>query len=1144
MRKTRFTELIKSFDFSTFFNEMGWDNFENQTPVAVNDTVFLLKGIAQKRGFVILHCLPGADGNVAPVNIRKQIEGKIAKLYFEHLIIFTDKHHSRQVWQLTVKEENKPKQVRDVTWYSHQDTEQLFQRLRNLMFTLDEEENITIVDVKARVSENFGQNTEKVTKRFYDQFKKQHTAFLGFIEGIDDHLPAKDNTNKQWYASLMLNRLMFCYFIQKKGFLDQNTNYLGEKLKECKTHTGNSNFYSFYRSFLLELFHDGLGRHPQKRKEKHPVELGNIPYLNGGLFDVHELEEQFREINIDDDAFGKIFSFFDQWNWHLDYREESAGKDINPDVIGYIFEKYINDRAAMGAYYTKEDITDYIGKNTIIPYLFDEAQRQYKKAFNADAEIWQLLKNSSDTYIYDAVKYGVPKEGELFDDLPGEVQAGFLPELEQKVVVETTQPHLWEIRKSWNQRAPQEIGLPTEIYRELIERRKRYAEVKQKIENGEISQINDFITCNLNIRQFAQDVLENTSDPELIKAFFKAIQKVTILDPTCGSGAFLFAALNILEPLYEACIRKIENFVTDAENDNLPLNLPEDQLKTWQSISYEKSWFKQVLNEIYSEKHTSLQYFIYKSIILNNLYGVDIMKEAVEIAKLRLFLKLVALVDPSPRKPNYGLEPLPDIDFNIRAGNTLVGFATEDELFSTIQKKDGLFAQEKLDAFKEEMGELNKVYRHFQDAQLINNQGSEDFRQAKSELQKRLKKLNHSLNVYQATNYGIEANKKPGEFNRWLNTHQPFHWFAEFYQIVAVDGGFDVVIGNPPYVFLGGFNQYSLINFDTISTKNLYSLILERCQYILNIQSLQGYIVPISSTSTEGYLPLQKILKKRELTISCYDDRPSHLFTGLDKNTLSIILIGHYNKNSISSTRLIHWMAEERKELFEILSISKTPNCNLVGCIPKIGMQIAREIWNKLISENYPIGLEIRKYGQFITYYSRKINSFIQVLNFIPEVKNSNGEVRPPSEFKPLSFSSQNEANLIFCAFNSSLFRWFLDITTDGSHLNKREVEGFHLNLKKIINANSKLVEISDNLRESLKETSEIRIMKYSHDTLSIECIIPKHSKPIIDQIDTVLAQHYGFTEEELDFIINYDIKYRMGKALFGEEENGEEEED
>lgn len=53
-----------------------------------------------------------------------------------------------------------------------------------------------------------------------------------------------------------------------------------------------------------------------------------------------------------------------------------------------------------------------------------------------------------------------------------------------------------------------------------------------------------------------------------------------------------------------------------------------------------------------------------------------------------------------------------------------------------------------------------------------------------------------------------------------------------------------------------------------------------------------------------------------------------------------------------------------------------------------------------------------------------------------------------------------------------------------------------------------------------------------------------QNSKPNIDQIDTVLAEHYGFTEAELDFIINYDMKYRMGKALFGEESLNFDEED
>jgi hypothetical protein len=80
-----------------------------------------------------------------------------------------------------------------------------------------------------------------------------------------------------------------------------------------------------------------------------------------------------------------------------------------------------------------------------------------------------------------------------------------------------------------------------------------------------------------------------------------------------------------------------------------------------------------VLNAV--DEHPNRRFFILKSIVVNNLYGVDIMEEAVEICKLRLFLKLVAQVDKVKQ-----LEPLPDIDFNIRAGNTLVGYVSVEEI--------------------------------------------------------------------------------------------------------------------------------------------------------------------------------------------------------------------------------------------------------------------------------------------------------------------------------------------------------------------------------------------------------------------------------------------------------------------------------
>jgi hypothetical protein len=70
-----------------------------------------------------------------------------------------------------------------------------------------------------------------------------------------------------------------------------------------------------------------------------------------------------------------------------------------------------------------------------------------------------------------------------------------------------------------------------------------------------------------------------------------------------------------------------------------------------------------------------------------------------------------------------------------------------------------------------------------------------------------------------------------------------------------------------------------------------------------------------------------------------------------------------------------------------------------------------------------------------------------------------------------------------------------------------------------------------------LDGNSERRKMTFKHDSLTVQCIFPKHSKSIIDKIETVLAKHYGFTDDELDFIINYDIKYRMGRDNGGDED-------
>ena len=70
------------------------------------------------------------------------------------------------------------------------------------------------------------------------------------------------------------------------------------------------------------------------------------------------------------------------------------------------FEKYVNQKQ-MGAYYTKEDITGYISRNTVIPFLFDAARKECPVAFGPDGGVWRLLRDDPDHYIYPAIGHGI-----------------------------------------------------------------------------------------------------------------------------------------------------------------------------------------------------------------------------------------------------------------------------------------------------------------------------------------------------------------------------------------------------------------------------------------------------------------------------------------------------------------------------------------------------------------------------------------------------------------------------------------------------------------------------------------------------------------------------------------------------------------
>ena len=1082
--KTR--KLLGAFEFKALFiEELGWNRHDARLEVPIDGQAFTLAAVAEKCGMAAFVCGPGATGRIPDYPTRRKIERQVARRTHEHLLIYTDGKRTTQLWQWVRRAPGKPAACREHAYHAGQPGDSLIQKLQALAVSLEEEESLTLPDVTGRARRAF--DVERVTKKFYDRFRTEHAAFLKFLQGIPDE------GLERWYVSVMLNRLMFIYFIQKKGFLNDDRDYLKNKLTQCRKQLGRDRFY---RDLLCPLIFEGFAKRNEDRSGHARKLLGEVPYLNGGIFMPHQIEQLHgKAITIPDKAFEKLFEFFDDYQWHLDERPLRKDDEINPDVLGYIFEKYINQKQ-MGAYYTREDITGYISQNTVVPFLFDAAREKCKVAFEGGRSVWRLLREEPDRCIYPAVKHGVDLP------LPPEIAVG---------VNDVSK------RNGWNRPAPGEYALPSEIWREVVARRKRYEEVRRKLVAGEVRPINDFITCNLDIRQFAQDVIENSEGPELLVAFWKAIENVTVLDPTCGSGAFLFAALNILEPLYEACLERMRFFVEewgDAGKKNHP--------------NYHKL-FTETLKRV--EDHPSHRYFVLKSAIVNNLYGVDIMEEAVEICKLRLFLKLVAQIERVE-----DIEPLPDIDFNIRAGNTLVGFTSLDRVRKTQEGTLG-FGKSEVARIEEEAEVADRAFRRFRHMQTEQGMKPADFAEAKENLRSRLKQLTDELDRFLAGEYGVDA-KKRDTFDKWRKSHHPFHWFAEFYGILKA-GGFDVIIGNPPYLEYSKVMDYKVRNYVTEDCANLYVFTVERSFALCSPEGRVGMIIPISVACSGAMEPLRNHLSRtaRSLWLSHFSNRPGQLFTGAQNRLTILVASGQQKEPNQFSTRYYRWDATngERDNLFPTLRYQTLGEDASIfhGLLPKVGSPEAANLLAKIRSSR-TVELFTSRQGRHKTFWVRVPGYFCQFLLGPPMARaEGGGPPRVRGEVNHIGFDDKLNCHVAHAVLNSSTYYQFFCSYTDTRHINPSDVTEFPLDLTTFSNGTKeKLAELSMKLAKCCAENTSQR----RKSGLLIDSIDSKRCKPILDEIDNVLARHYGFTDEELDFIINYDIKYRVGQDSDGPE--------
>lgn len=1056
MRRQVFNNCINNQDFRRLFiTELGWNQVHGQTVlpcITVEDQDFSFSIVAVRNGFKILVC---NTDYIPTLTVCKRIDTKLRRSAFDYICIFCQNRTFHHQWVAPIVKLGKRTLV-SIEYETLDQTTFLFSKIDGLSFRIDEE--TTIRDIKDRVQDTFAINSERITKDFYRGFKVILTSFAGHITGLEDTTPVSTNRWKQWYASIMLNRLMFCYFIQKKGFLDGNVNYLGDKLTWVRFQQGVNRFYgSFYKGFLRSLFHEGLDS--PNRDSSFLAIYGKIPYINGGLFASHLVERKYPEMDIDDDAFIELFTFFDNWEWHLDTRLSSSGKNINPDVLGYIFEQYINDKAKMGAFYTQEDITEFIARNCIIPSLLNKLfDTCFKDVFMS--RLNALFNQDPERYIYDSVKYGYIRDWK--SNLPAEIATGLDPS--QAITG----------RKKWNDRTPSNVGLQRETWRDTITRFRK-CDTIIALSNKPL-RIEDILSQNINGRLLCEDLVSLCNSPEELSAYYNVLSTLKILDPACGSGAFLFAAMNVLEGLYEECFVQMSHFQESSSN-----------------------LFKEELEQI-GITHKYVDFNICTLIATNNIFGVDIMPEAIEIAKLRLFLRIVSTLEYDLREQNNGLKTLPDIDFNICCGNSLTGSSSCNDVVDLADELDTISTR-------------IKAYKSLQ-----NKNSSQAAIHAEKDA--------IITSIMHADTYVNGRLRNDAREFAWLDGNAPLNWPVRFYDIIHA-GGFDVIIGNPPYRENTELD-YSLAGYTTVDCGNVYTCMMERGFSLLREHGYLGMIVQLPIVCTDRMVTAQTMLHERSNWLYNFDDRPGKLFENIQHIRVTIVISTDEGNRSYTS-RYYRWYTEFRPFLLDGINVVPELMLNNFNSIPKIGDDIARSIMRKIIP-NRSLGQDTSRDGNYPMYYHNAPLYFTRGTNFLPYFRNSNGDT-VSSSVKRLSFRTEKARDICSAVLNSSLFYMWYVALSDCRHLNIREIECFPLGLDHMSAENqAKLVTLCSKLMEDLDANKIRKITNGQRNGFNeYDEFKPKPSKPIIDEIDSILAQHFALSEEELDYIVNYDYKFRMG---------------
>ncbi|TXJ35901.1 Eco57I restriction-modification methylase domain-containing protein [Brachyspira aalborgi] len=550
-----------------------------------------------------------------------------------------------------------------------------------------------------------------------------------------------------------------------------------------------------------------------------------------------------------------------------------------------------------------------------------------------------------------------------------------------------------------------------------------------------------------------------------------AIHEMKILDIACGSGAFPMGILNRVFNIIDKLDSNHE-FYKEFLLKNIKGQAREEFKKLYQANKFN-----------YAYKLDMLQRMI---------HGVDIQPIAIEISRLRAFLSLIVDEEKESGQDNLGIKALPNLEFNFISANSLISLEHKE-------KEQKEFSDETTEGIIKRMRNIADGY--------FNADTVEKKIRIKTEFESLMGGIeNNSRDILELD---AEDKKKFLSWNPFENKSTDF--FDS--EIQFGTKFFDIVIGNPPYgaKISAEDKKYFKENYKYANQGSLdtYKIFIEKGFNLLDKNGNLNFIVPISITSSKSNIELHKmILDNCEFVkVSSYSNAPSRIFYNADQRVSIINFMKTNTKTKILLTTKINKKLSSQSIDSVIKNMSFVNSLDFVQpeAFCKIGLPIEKSIMQKLYSQKQTI--KDLMGGKQKVYYRSTGGRYYDLYTSYSTKSN-----------KEKSFEIYNSKSIV-AILSSTLFYWFRNSYSNHRDSYIREFEIFP-----IPNFSKEII----NKLEKLGKEYETDIEKNHDYSNGVKTYKIRKSKHIIDKIDRLICPLYGLTEEEMEFIIGYELEFRV----------------